>query len=241
MSYGEDLAFVHDAGFGDFARDAAPGLLALLRATGVRGGRVVDLGCGSGIWAAELVRAGYEVLGVDASAAMLELARRRAPAARFEAASLWTCELPDCDGLTAIGEVLAYRGSGKAGGGGRRDRLRAFFRRAFRALRPGGVLVFDLVRPGAAGPRRAWREGEGWAVLVEVSEARRRLVRDIVTYRATAQGYRRRREVHSLWTYEPAEVLGWLRAAGFRARPRRGYGSLSMLPGRTAYVARKPV
>ena len=47
--YGRDLAHVHDIGYGDFAREAAPGLLALLRAAGVDGGLVVDLRCGSGI------------------------------------------------------------------------------------------------------------------------------------------------------------------------------------------------
>ena len=81
--YREDLSFVHDAGFGGFARAAAPHLLDLLRRRGIESGAVVDLGCGSGIWARELVDAGYEALGIDASAAMVRLARRRAPAARF--------------------------------------------------------------------------------------------------------------------------------------------------------------
>ena len=68
--YREDLAYVHDAGFRDYALNAAPGLLRMLRKNGVTEGLVVDLGCGSGRWAAELNRAGYRVLGVDQSAAM---------------------------------------------------------------------------------------------------------------------------------------------------------------------------
>jgi len=75
--YGADLAYIHDAGFGDFARKSAPGLLAILRQAGIRGGLVVDLGCGSGIWAAELTRRGYDVLGIDISRAMIRLARAR--------------------------------------------------------------------------------------------------------------------------------------------------------------------
>jgi len=50
--YAPDLAYVHDVGFGDFARDAGPALLAHFRKAGLAGGHVVDLGCGSGIWAA---------------------------------------------------------------------------------------------------------------------------------------------------------------------------------------------
>jgi len=92
--YQEDLAYIHDTGFGDFARRAAPGLLAMLRRHGIRRGRVVDLGCGSGIWAAELVAAGFEAVGVDLSAEMLEIARRRAPGAEFVHASLFDVDLP---------------------------------------------------------------------------------------------------------------------------------------------------
>jgi trans-aconitate methyltransferase len=56
--YREDLAYIHDQGFGDFARKAAPGLLAMLRRGGIRSGLVVDLGCGPGHWARELLRKG---------------------------------------------------------------------------------------------------------------------------------------------------------------------------------------
>ena len=51
-------------GFRAFARDAAPALLEILAGAGIRSGRVVDLGCGSGIWAERLVARGYEVLGI---------------------------------------------------------------------------------------------------------------------------------------------------------------------------------
>ena len=48
-NYREDLAYIHDAGFGALARSAAPVLLEDLRRRGVDGGLVIDLGCGSGI------------------------------------------------------------------------------------------------------------------------------------------------------------------------------------------------
>ena len=95
--YQEDLAYTHDVGFGDFARNAAPGVLRLLRDRGVADGLVVDVGCGSGIWARELVDAGYDVLGIDQSAAMIDLARRRVPEAAFRRGSFVTTRLPVCD------------------------------------------------------------------------------------------------------------------------------------------------
>ena len=42
-----------------------------------RGGRVLDVATGTGLVAAELVRCGFEVTGVDQSAEMLDVARRR--------------------------------------------------------------------------------------------------------------------------------------------------------------------
>ena len=76
--YGEDLAYIHDVGFGHFAKTATPGLLEMLRQTGGSRGLVVDLGCGSGVWARALCDAGYDVLGVDQSPAMIAIARNRA-------------------------------------------------------------------------------------------------------------------------------------------------------------------
>lgn len=69
--YAEDLAHIHDAGFSDFARRAAPAILELLSAAGVHTGLIVELRCGGGVLARALRRAGYDVLGVDVSAALI--------------------------------------------------------------------------------------------------------------------------------------------------------------------------
>ena len=55
-----------------------------------------QVGPGGGILTAELVRAGYDVLGVDYSAALLRIARRRVSAARFRRASFLEVDLPAC-------------------------------------------------------------------------------------------------------------------------------------------------
>src|SRR5438477_3844110 len=105
-AYHDDLAHIHDVGFDFFARGAAPGLLQIFRRHGIHQGRVIDLGCGSGIWAAELIRAGYDVLGVDQSKAMIRLARKKAPRAKFIQASFLDVKLPACDAVTSLGECL---------------------------------------------------------------------------------------------------------------------------------------
>jgi SAM-dependent methyltransferase len=240
-AYREDLAFIHDAGFGDRARDAAALLLDALRRQGTDGGLVVDLGCGSGILAERLSAAGYDVLGIDISAAMVALARQRVPKGRFRQASLLTAELPPCVAVAAVGECVNYRfdpANTKQG-------LEQLFRRIYQALHPGGLLVFDVAEPGRVpglGPQRAFREGEGWAVLVTVEEDRRRglLTRQITSFRKAGESYRRDREVHQLRLFRRSELAGQLRAIGFRVRVLSGYGRERFPPGSAGFLARKP-
>ena len=128
--YARDLAYIHHHGFGDFAQQFAPGLLRIFREAGIHGALVVDLGCGSGIWARALLDKGYDVLGVDPSASMLELARQQAPAASFLQSSAYRAALPACVAVTALGEVLSYHRRSVRGP----SRLPALFRRVAQAL-----------------------------------------------------------------------------------------------------------
>jgi SAM-dependent methyltransferase len=239
-AYGPDLAYAHDVGYGDFARDAAPDLLRRLGETRLAGGLVVDLGCGSGIWARALVDAGFEVVGVDVSADMLAIARERAPEARFVHASLLDAELPPCAAVTAISEPFNYAFDPRVG----RETLAALMRRVHDVLRPGGLLLFDVLGPGVEGAaRRAWREGGDWLVCAEVAEdaAARTLTRRIATFRRLADGtWRRSDELHVARLYPPDEVLADLRAAGFAAvEADGGWGALRFRPGHTAFAARR--
>jgi SAM-dependent methyltransferase len=226
--YGSDLAHVHDVAFGAWAREAAPFVLARLREAEIDEGLVVDLGCGSGIWAAALLDEGYDVLGVDASSAMLALARERAPAARLVHASLHEAELPSCVAVTAIGECVNYGGP---------PSLEPLCRRVHAALEPGGLFVFDAAAPGREPElrRRARHEGEQWVMRVEVSEDRaaRTLTRRI----ALVRDGRASEELHVLRLYEREEVVDWLEAAGFDVTSHPTYGAAPALPGVHVYVA----
>jgi len=238
-AYGTDLATIHDVAFGTFAEGAAPGVLALLRQRGIPGGLVVDLGCGSGRWARRLADAGYDVMGVDLSAAMIDLARRRVPEGRFRTESFLDVDLPPCRAVTSLGECFSYLFDERNG----RRRLDGLFRRVWRALSPGGLFVFDVATPGrGAGPEKRCWQGADWALLVEVSEdARaRRLTRRITTFRRVGRLYRRDQEVHRLRLYEAPDLAAALRRAGFRARIVRGYGRERFGEGLVGFLARKP-
>jgi len=62
---------------------------AFARLTGLpRGARIVDLGCGSGVFSALLHRAGYKTTGADLSPALIERARANNPEISFEIADV---------------------------------------------------------------------------------------------------------------------------------------------------------
>jgi SAM-dependent methyltransferase len=238
MFYDEDLAYIHDRGFTRMARNAAQTVLGLLKAQKIKGGLVVDLGCGSGVFAERLTRAGYDVLGVDLSDAMLNLARKRAPLARFQRGSLFRAKLPCCVAVSAIGESVNYLFDQKGA-----TRLPEFFGRVHRALKPGGVFVFDVAGPGrGAKPWLLDSEGTDWAILVCKEEDIRRkiLTRRMTIFRRVGRLYRRSEEVHRLRLYSVGQITKTLTGAGFRVTRVPGYGKERFAPGLTGFVARKP-
>ncbi len=237
-SYTQDLAYIHDVGFGGFAREAGPGLLDTLRQRGVTTGRVVDLGCGSGIWAERLGRAGYGAVGFDQSSAMIAMARKRAPEATLRHQSFLDAELPKCDAVTSLGECLNYLFDARVG----EKSLARLFRKIHAALRPGGVFIFDVAAPGrGVGPTMKNFSGHDWAILMDVHEdkSRRVLTRRLTSFRKVGKLYRRSEEIHRLRLYRPLEVAAMLRRAGFGVRIVRGYGKLRFKPGHHGFVARK--
>lgn len=239
--YSEDLAYIHDVGYGDFARRAAPALLAALRKQGIGSGLVVDLGCGSGIWAGRLLKAGYDVLGIDISAAMIRLAKTKAPAATFRLGSLLSAPIPACAAVTAIGEGINYTFDPRNS----RRTLGALFRRVFDALLPGGMFIFDFARPGqiaGPSPRRVWSMGSDWAILLEAIEDKRRraLVRKMTCFRKKGKVYRRTEETHVVRLYEGDELMADLRRIGFRARVSHRYGAMRLRTATAAIYAVKP-
>ncbi|HXV64179.1 MAG TPA: class I SAM-dependent methyltransferase [Vicinamibacteria bacterium] len=230
-SYGEDLAYIQHQGFADFSESASPGLLRLMARAGIRHGVAVDLGCGSGQWLRELDRAGFRTVGVESSRSLARIARKIAPRTRLKVGSVYEVDVPSCDVITALGEVLCYLPARP---------IAPWFRRVSRALRPGGLFVFDVLVAGARPMRyRTWRSGPGWAVLVSVSEKGRRVTREITTFRRAGEGYRRAYERHVLRVLSRDRLCDALRSAGFSVRVSRRYGELELPPRRLAFVARK--
>ena len=259
-AYLEDLAYVHDDSFGFIATGAAKTLAAKLTERGLNSGLVVELACGSGISCELLMQAGYDVLGYDISASMVEMARRRAaavppppvgyghrpesahtPHAEFRVASLYDAEIPECIAVTGVGEAFNYLFDPRAGF----SSMRAVFCRAYEAIVPGGVLMFDIAEPGRALPRlehHVW-EGQGWRVVSETIEhpPDRTLERKIVTTRRVHGEDRVTTEMHKLALYDHEEVYEALRSVGFAPLTLANYAEdFRFGNGHGAFMAVKP-
>ena len=240
--YQEDLAFIHDVGYSEFARKAAPGILDIFARHKIHNGLIVDLGCGTGLWAEQLIKRGFDVVGIDISEAMIQLARRRAPQAEFRVASLFQTDIPPCQAVTSLGECISYLFDT----GNDNRALRQLFRRIYAALAPGGVFIFDVMEPGELGratTASSFSEGDDWMTVVEKYEDHRQqtLTRRITTFRKVGDLYRRADEVHRVRLYDAATMAAELRGVGFRVHTTRRYGSYALHKARVAFIAGKPV
>jgi SAM-dependent methyltransferase len=229
--YGADLAAIHADGFGGLGA-AAAGVVVAALGDSLSGARILDLGCGAGALAAPLTQAGAQVWGLDLSADLLAIARRRVPGADFVQGSLHDAELPEAQAVCAIGEVVNYLADPRAGDAA----LRRFLEKAARALPRDGLLLFDAAAPGR-GSSRSFTEGPDWAVGSVNAEADGILTRRITTFTRDGGGWRRTEEVHQLALLPQEVVLGALAAAGFRSQVLAGYGDLVLPAGLPVYHA----
>ena len=236
--YGTDVSYIHDRGFSRFVDGCCAGLLQLLQQYGTTEGRIVDLGCGGGVSTAALAAAGFETLGIDQSAAMIQLARQRLPQGKFIRAALEDEPLPECQAITALGETLNYTRTAQPA-----RRLSQFFACAHRALTDNGLLIFDIREPlirGDLALTHQW-QGADWACLVRQELARRgrTLTRHVTSFRQVGKLYRRHDEIHVQQLYSKIKLAASLRARGFRVHTRRSYGTYRLHDHRLVVVAKK--
>ncbi|MEV7340845.1 class I SAM-dependent methyltransferase [Streptomyces sp. NPDC093544] len=148
----------------------------LMAAEEFRAHRVLDIGCGTGVFALLLADRGIEVVGVDPAQASIEVARSKPDSERVR----WICG--DATALPPLRVDLATMTANVAQAIVDPRAWQRTLRGAYEALRPGGHLVFETRDPA----RRAWEEWnrersysvteipgigavESWVQLIEVS------------------------------------------------------------------------
>ncbi len=116
-----------------------------------KGARVLDLACGQGVFSRYLFQKGMDVVGLDISSKLVELARERSDKKiRFEAGDAQGSDTLKGETFDAISCLLAIQNM---------ERIEPVFKNAARWLRPGGKLVIVAMHPCFRIPRQThW----GW-------------------------------------------------------------------------------
>jgi SAM-dependent methyltransferase len=234
--YQTDLAWLHHVAYSHHAERTCAGIVRLLRGADLpAGARVIDVGCGSGLLARHLVAEGFAVHGVDASPAMIELARAYAPGADFDVVRLPTGlaagadgSLPQGDAVVSTGHVLNYLGS--------RAEVAQALSELARALRPGGVLAIDLMTPGFVELRHNdevhAKVEDDWAIVTRYARPEpHRFDRSITVFRRVGDLWRRSDEFHRNVTFDPGDALKVLQDAGVEAHCRVAFGDEKLPDG----------
>jgi SAM-dependent methyltransferase len=203
----------------------------------VRGGLVLELGCGSGLLTRHLLEAGHRVVATDASPAMLALARETAPAAAVRPLVLPEDPLPECDAVVSVGHVLNYLPDEAA--------IQRALVTVADALRPDGVLALDLCDLRYGELRReepnSSRVGDDWAIITRFSLPRPNVfVREIASFLQNDDGtWRRDDERHENVLVDTTDVPALLREHGVAAEVRESFGDEALPDGLVAIVGRK--
>lgn len=196
-------------------------IVGTLREYGIHEGLVLDLGCGTGSMTELLAAAGYDMIGVDASEEMLELADEKKRKSghdilyllqdmrEFELYGTVRAIVSVCDSLNYITEE--------------KDLLQVF-RLAHNYLDPDGVILFDfntvykyeeILGESVIAENRE----EGSFIWENYYDPEERLNEyDLTLYVKEEDGrYRRFEETHFQKAYDRDVILGLLKEAGFRA------------------------
>ena len=248
--YRPDLAWIHHVGYAHHVRKVHAGIVELLRTAGLStGSHVLDVGCGSGLLARELLAAGFTVHGVDASPAMIDLAREYAPAATFDVLPLpvravvdlavdaargpstaGESGLPQADAIVSTGHVLNYLDS--------RGAIAQALTDLALALRPGGVLAIDLMTEAYCAARNFGdvhaKVEDDWAIITRFSRpATFRFDRDLAVFRRVDGQWRRSDERHRNVTFDGDDAVRVLHDCGVDAQVRQSFGTETLPTGMT--------
>lgn len=186
--------------------------------------KLLDLGCGTGEHLVRFARKGYRVTGIDQSASMLAIARKKLDAANASALlvkqNIVNFSLSTRFAVAvSLFHVMSYLRTN--------EEIQACFKQVRAHLRPGGIFIFDFwYGPGVVQnpPENQYRIYENDTMRLHrfkqpkiewetntVAVKHHTLVEDLAQAAVTD----RYQEIHTMRFYFLPEMIGFLQAAGF--------------------------
>jgi SAM-dependent methyltransferase len=185
------------------------------------GGIVLDLGCGAGHHAIELASRGYGVVGYDLSLYQLalaqDIAQEQSQKINFLQGDMREMAFEEMfDGIFCWNTTFGYF---------EEEKNLAVAQRVFRALRPGGMFLLDVVNrdfAAAQAPSQIWYEGDSCVCMDDMSidfiTSRLRVKRSIIM-----DDGRTKEGVYSVRLYSMHELGKLLHEVGFRVTEASGH------------------
>ena len=189
----------------------------ILAREGLKPRTCVDLACGTGSVTAILAKKGLQVMGVDMSEEMLTVASQKAgdiyPAPWFICQSLQELKLPRAVDMAVCAlDSLDYITDPK-------DCAEAI-RRVYKALNPGGIFIFDVNTPEKlrAMDGQVFLDEDDDVYCVwrgEFDEQTNICSYGMDLFQRRGDAWYRSFEEHCEYAYSEAQLVGYLKAAGF--------------------------
>lgn len=186
-----------------------------------QGGTVLDLACGAGRHAVELASRGYEMVGFDLSLYQLALAKELAQA-RGQKLEFVQGDMREMDFDEVFDGAFCWNTSF---GYFEEEKNLAVLERVFRALKPGGMFLIDVINRDFAvsqSPCQNWYEGDSCVCMDDMSldfiTSRLRVKRSVIL-----DDGRTRECIYSIRVYSLHELGKLLHDVGFRVAEASGH------------------
>lgn len=220
-------------------------ILQFLRSNGVEGGLLLDLACGTGNMSLPMARAGYDVIGVDASPEMLSAASEKAYDA--EADILFLCQKMQKLDLygTIDAAICTLDGINHLTSS---EDVQTVFERVSLFMNPNGIFIFDVNTPFKheqvlADNTFVYENEDVYCVWQNELEAQTCTVKiDLDFFIKDGQTYSRVSESFSERAYDENEISSMLSSAGFDVLAKydgETFQTPSRASQRVIYIAKK--
>jgi len=224
MVFGKDYADAYDHLYRDKDYNLECNFIEeVFRRYDCRPRTILDLGCGTGGHSIILAEKGFDVTGVDRSADMLNIARRKARESGAEVEFI-EGDLRNIvigrkfDAVISMFAVMGYQISNAD--------VAAFCKQAGDVLVPGGIFLFDCWHGPAVlherpGPRTKEVETEDGRKITRITESELDITEHIVRVHFRMQeiskgGLIETTETHSMRYFFPKELENYMERAGFK-------------------------